>query len=67
MNVIMFDQTPGTDAAACGMLAQRSGLEKKEIGFEDEKVRADTNLNSAESSPHIDLSRLTWLMKTTIS
>ena len=29
MNVIMFDQTPGTDAAACGMLAQRSGLEKK--------------------------------------
>jgi hypothetical protein len=29
MNVIMFDQTPGTEEAAFGIFAQRSGLEKK--------------------------------------
>ena len=31
MNVIKFAQTPGTDAAASGILAQRSGLEKKTV------------------------------------
>ena len=29
MNVNIFAQTPGTAVAACGILAQRSGLEKK--------------------------------------
>ena len=29
MNVNMFDQTPGTEEAALGIFAQRSGLEKK--------------------------------------
>ena len=31
MNVIMFAQTPGTEATAFGIFAQRSGLEKKKI------------------------------------
>ena len=29
MNVKMFAQTPGTEEAAFGIFAQRSGLEKK--------------------------------------
>ena len=29
MNVNMFDQTPGTEEAAFGIFAQRSGLEEK--------------------------------------
>ena len=29
MNVKMFDQSPGTEEAAFGTFAQRSGLEKK--------------------------------------
>jgi hypothetical protein len=34
MNVKMFDQTPGTEVAAFGIFAQRSGLEKKnQIGW----------------------------------
>ena len=31
MNVIKFAQAPGTDAAASGIFAQRSGLEKKTV------------------------------------
>ena len=31
MNVIKFAQTPGTDAAASGIFAQRSGLEYKTV------------------------------------
>ena len=59
MNADILAQTSGTALAACGILAQRSGLEKKtdqiiNSGQENE------NLNSVASSPHTGLS---WLMR----
>ena len=58
-NVIRFDQIPGTDWATSGILVQRSGLQKSRLDHrsEEKKERDETNLNSVESSPHINLSR----------
>ena len=33
MNVKMFAQTPGTEETAFGIFSQRSGLEKKQVGW----------------------------------
>jgi len=56
----MFAQIPGTDwaLATSGILVQRSGLVKREPVGSQFRKKDETNLNSAESSPHIDLSRL---------
>ena len=62
MNVIIFAQTPGIDVAAFGIFSQRSGLGIEPIRncqmMIMNEIVNETNLNSAESSPHIDLSRL---------
>ena len=60
LNVIMFAQIPGTDWASSGILVQRSGLKKKANWITVQKEKTKTNLNSIESSPHIDLS---WLIR----
>ena len=63
MNVNMFAQTPGTEETAFGIFSQRSGLEKKQVGWPiTKKSKNKTNLNSAASSPQTDLSRLIMLM-----
>ena len=70
MNVIIFPQTPGIDEAAFGIFSQRSGLDIKPVRNYQmmimNEIVNETNLNSAESSPHIDLSRLMRTMGTTI-
>ena len=60
MNVNRFAQTPGTEEARFEIFSQRSGLEKKRAGYItiENEVKNKTNLNSAASSPQIDLSLL---------
>ena len=63
MNVIRFAQTPGTEEAILGIFSQRSGLEKGNISdYKSNKIKSEKNLNSAASSPQIDLSRLMTLI-----
>ena len=61
MNVNTFAQTPGTEVAAFGIFAQRSGLENKKTRSDNQiknEIKNKTDLNSLASSPQIDLSRL---------